>query len=753
MTVVISGADVTFTTTTSSVGRVENEITTAAPSSKVTFEFTVGRNPLTLRVGGASGDQDIVADLEFPPGKWKVTFTPGVSPYYLQFAALKLGKATLADFARVAAGRFELTAPWAEEDLSAVRIQQSLNVVWMAHRSYQTQVLERRGPTSWGLRDYAPEDGPFFPLNATDYTLTPNVLTGEATITANGPVFTAQDVGMLLKLTHSGQYETVTIANVGHATDWIRVTGIEVFRAFNYEITGTFTATVVLERSVGNTLNPETVTSFSSASAGPYQDDFDNQIIYYRLRCSAYTSGTPVATLRYSGGVTDGVARIVSVAADNSVTADVIEPFSKAEATALWYMGAWSSRTGWPAAVGMIDGRLAFGLASQYFLSGADAFESHLIGANDADAINRSLTGRMNAISWLKGVDQLLAGTIGSEHRITAGALQEILTPATTFSKAFGGRGSADSDAVVIDKAVAFISRTRKRIYLASPDGDEYSLIDLTRLHRGICGASGFKELAFQVDPYPRLWALRNDGQVAIMAIDPVEQLAAWFRYKLEGATIKSVAVIPATNEDGVYFVTDRGGDNLLIEKLAAEDYDTISEAWRLQGAVVYSGAATDTIDGLDHLEGAEVHVWGNGREFGPYTVSSGEITLDAEVTYAIAGIKYTGKYKGPRLDFGGNQGTSLTQQKQVKGLGLMIYKTPGGHLKWGRGYDKLTVLEDRLQDGTLIYDGPLQEQTADMWTDFQGESDRDPRLHIVMDGAGPATILGIVPKIDVSDR
>lgn len=757
MPVSISSSDVTFTTTSADVGRVENVVTTAAPTAKVTFKFTVARNPLTLRVGTTTGAQDVVTDIEFPPGKWVITFTPGAATYYLQFAALKVGKATLTGFARVAAGRFSIDTPWAGADISSIRFQQSLNVVWAAQRSYRTQVIERRGATSWGVRDYAPDDGPFFPLNATDYTLTPSALTGEITITANGPVFTALDAGMLLKLTHSGQYETATANSVDDATDWIKVTGIGDMRAFSYDVSGTFTATVLLERSVGTTANPETVTSITTATAGTLNDGFDNQIIYYRLRTSAYTSGSPAMTLAYSGGVTDGVARILSVSADNSVTADVIEPFAKTDATSLWYMGAWSTRSGWPAAVGMHDGRLALGRAYQYWLSAADDFESHLIGPNDADAISRTLTGKMNAISWLKGVDQLLAGTIGAEHRITAGALAEVLTPSTVFSKPISGRGSADTDAVPIDNAIAFIDRTRDRIYLATPDGDGYTLVDLTRLHRKIGGATGFKELAFQSSPEPRLWALRNDGQVAILAIDLAEQVAAWFRYKMEGATIKSLAIVPAGAEDAVYFVVDRGNATYLIERLAMEDYDTVSEAWRLQGAVEYSGTALGTLTGLSHLEGDTVHVWGNGREYGPLTVSGGSVTLpnDATVTYAITGVKYTGKFKGGRLDGGGAQGTALTQMKQVTGLGMMLYKTPGGMLKWGRSFTDadLTVLDDRVQDGTLVFDGPLQEQTIDEWFEFAGERTRDPRLHFVMDGAGPVTILGIVPKVDVNDR
>ena len=761
MPVTISHPDVTFVTTAASVGRVESEITTAAPDDKVSFEFTVTRGTLTLRVGTASGDQDIVADIEYPPGYHIVSFTPGASPYYLQFAANDIGTALLTGFARLAAGTLDITAPWAAADISAIRMQQSLNVIWMAHRGYQTQVLERRGSTSWTLRDYAPTDGPFNPLNATDTTLTPDGLTGEITIDANAAIFTALDVGMLLKLTHSGQYETASVTALDGATDPIRVSGIEAARAFTYEVTGTFVGTVVLERSVGNTVNYQTVASVTGVTAATQLNDgYDNQVIYYRLRCSAYTSGTIGLALTYAQGVQDGVARIVSVDADNSVTADVIEPFSKTDATPLWYLGAWGDRFGWPAAVGMHDGRLGLARADQYWLSAADDFESHLIGANDADAISRTLTGKMNAIAWLKGVDKLLAGTIGAEHIITGGALEEVLTPATTYSKPLARRGSADTDAVIIDTSVAFINRTRERIYLAQPGSDGYSLVDLTRLHPGIGGASGFKEIAFQTEPYPRLWCVRNDGEIAILALDPAEQIAAWQRYTTPGGTFESVAVIPAGAEDGVYFAVDRGGATFLIEKLAMEDYTDLEDAWRLQSAVEYSGTAVSVLTGLTHLEGEEVYVWGNGNQYGPYTVASGQITVyegdgitPASLTYAITGLLYEGKWKSARMDVGGQSGTALTLKKQIKRLGMLIYRTPGGMLKWGRDFTaaNMTTLQDRVQAG-LTYGGPLQERTEDINMTFDGKADEDARLCISMPGAGPATVLGLVPSVETNE-
>ncbi len=754
MSVSISGFDVTFTTTASDIGRVRSSVTTADTGQVVSYRLTVARNPLTLRVGTTAGGQQTVSDVTFAPGEHIVSFTPTTSPYYIEIAAYEIGIAVLTNFARLAPQVLDLVTPYAAADVGSIRMQQSLNVVWMAQRSHQTRVLERRGATSWSLRLYAPTDGPFEPLNATGLTLTPSAQTGPITITASGPLFSAVDVGMMLRLTHSGQFETASMDAVDEATDTIRVSNVGALRSFTYQITGTFVATWVMERSVGNEISFETVTSGTGVASGTISDGYDNQVIFYRIRITAYTSGTVVGSLTYSQGVTDGIARIVSVTADNAVTADVIDAFASTGATPLWYFGSWGERFGWPAAVGMHDGRLGFGRADQYWLSAADDFETHAIGPNDADAISRTLTGKMNAIAWLKGVDRLLAGSIGAEHTIMGGSLEEVLTPATVYSKPFSRRGSADTDAVIIDMAVAFINRTRERIYLARPEGGGYVIEDLTRLHPDICGPGGFKEIAFQTEPEPRLWCVRNDGEIAILAIDPSEQIAAWTRYTTPDGSFESVAVVPRGAEDGVYFVVRRdvGGATRYIEKLAGEAFTDLEDAWRLQSAIEYSGSATSTITGLSHLEGEEVYAWGNGRQSGPYTVASGQITLSYAVTYAIVGLLYDGKYKGPRLDWGANAGTALTQHKQVKGLGLMLYRTPGGMLEWGRDFDNMMKLEDRMQDG-LVFDGPLQEWTEDITRTFEGAMDRDSRLHLRMAGAGPVTVLGLVPAVETNER
>lgn len=759
MSISVVGSVVTFTSTSVSLATARSAVTTADGDVAVTFSFTITRNPLILRVGTTGGGQEVVPDMEFAPGFYVITLTPGATTYYVEWRLDRIGKATLENFARVAAGALSVTTPWAFADLESLRFQQSLSVAWAASSGYQTRVIERRGVKSWGVRLFQPEDGPFAPLNATDVSLTPAAQTGETTIMASAPLFSSADTGALLKISHTGQYETGSFTAVDDATDSVRVSGTEASRIFLYTVdfsTGTGVGTVVLERSIGNEVNWETVATHTSGVSTSYDDGLDNEVVYYRLRCSAYTSGTIAASLTHSQGITDGIARIVSVDADNEVTVDVLSPFSKTTASALWYWGYWGARFGWPQTVGMFDGRLFLQRADLYWGSAADMFETFAIGTADGDAVGRALTGRLASARWIKGVMKLLTGTQGSEHIITSGELSEVMKPANIMSRGVSSRGSADADAVVIDNnAIAFISKNKKRIYLMMSDGgDNVKTTDLTRLHKDVGGTSGFKQLAFQREPWPRLWALREDGVAAVLLLSEEDEVAAWARYTASSGLFKSIAVVTGETEDEVYFSVQRTISASTVyhtEKLASEEFDTISDAWRLQSAVEYSGAATTTLTGLSHLEGLSVYVWGNGRQSGPYTVSGGAITVDYAVTYAITGLLYTGKYKGGRLDYGGEQGVALTRQKQVKRLGMMIERTPGGALQWGPSYTSLATLEDRRETGEA-YDSPLQLWTEDITKPFEANAERDQRLHIVMPSAGPATVLGLVPDVQTNE-
>ncbi len=752
-----SGSTTTFIGEAGETAAAESTITTSATGTAVSFSFEVERTPLTLKVGSTSNGIDIIQSSTFAPGFHVVTFTPGVSPYYVRFELTGVGVALLKNFTRLAPGTLEITSPYLAADVASVRWAQSLNTMWLAGGGEEMHVFERRGQNSWSLRPFLQVNGPFTPLNGSDITLTANARTGTATITSSRALFATYDVGSLVKIVHPGQFETKDLDVVDEVTDPIEVSGIESSRIFQYQVSGTFVGTVVLERSIGNAVNYVTVLSTSTVTSGFFDDDLDNQIAYYRWRMSARTSGAAVSSLTYAGGVTEGVARIVTVTADNTVTADVIEPFGETSASSLWALGAWSGRFGHPDVVALFDGRLWALRGNSYWGSASDNFGSFATGPMASDAIGRTFGGNMASARWAVGASRLLVGLSGFESEIGSNSFDEVLKPENVRARNKSTKGSADSYAIHLDDAAIFINRSKQRLYrfgYSNQTGD-MGTIDLTRMHREIASTLGFVEMAWQQEPEPRLWCVRGDGEVGALVFDVDEGVVAWCRMVVDG-DIESVCCLPTDDaEDEVYFVVKRvvgGVDVRHVEKLAPEAWTTIQTAWRLHDALAYSGASTSTFTGLSHLEGrTDVYVWANGQEAGPLTVTSGSITLPFSVTYAIAGLKYSGKYKSGRLAWGSRMGASLVANKQLESLGLVIHRTAGGSLKWGTDFTDMERLDDRIDDGTLVFDAAVQTWSGDFQFNAHGWTERDTRLHIEMDTAGPATVLALVETMKVN--
>lgn len=738
----------------------EKEVATSTPNVPVTYRFRVERRAITLRVGSTSGGQEIVQASAFPPGDHIVTFTPGAATYYIRLELRGVGTSYVTDFRRLlpTKGPLRLFSPYLIGDIPSLRFAQSLNTMWITGGGKPMHVFERRGQNSWSLRPFLQVDGPFAPINQTPTTLTASARTGEITITASGPLFATYDEGSLIKLIHSGQFQTEDFDQVDLVTDPVEVTGVGASRLFRYQITGTFSGTVVLERSIGNTVNWQAVQSFTGAVNTSLNDELDNVVAFYRFRMSAYTSGTAVVSLTYSGGVTEGIARIISVDADNEVTADVVSPIGLLTATALWQFGAWSGRFGHPAAVALFDGRLWAARGNQYWGSASDNFGSFAIGPLASDAIGRSFGGAMSSTRWLAGSTRLLAGLSGFESEIGSNSFDEVLKPENVRARNKTTKGSADTSPLLIDDAAVFVNRSRQRLYRFGYSGQtgDMGTLDMTRLHKEIAGLSGFREMAWQQEPEPRIWCVREDGQVGVLVFDIDEGVVAWCRM-VDTCKVESVCCLPSPGEeDEVYFVVCRGtpeAPNRMIEKLAPERWDTIEEAWRLRNAVAWSSETPSaTITGLAHLNGrSDVYVWADGRESGPYTVSGGQLTLQYEASYAIAGLRYAGRYKSGRLAWGASSGVALTAYKQLEKLGLVIHRTAGGAIKWGADFEDMEQLDDRIADDSLTFDSALQEWTGDYEFSAHSWTERDTRLCITMDTAGPATVLALAETLKVN--
>lgn len=762
----VSGVDVTFTATAGSEAKAKIPIT-SGELTQTTFRFTIERRQLKLSVGTTSGNADILSEITLDPGEHTITVLPTATSYYINVKLDTQGKAKMLGIERLAAGVLAIPTPYDESELRSLRFRQSNDVVFIYHPSHRTRVLERRGDTSWSLRLFRPTNGPFETMNLTTVTLTPSATAGSVNISANRDIFTADSVGQLFELVHQGQREELDATAVDQTTDPVRIFGIETNRTFSVVVEGTFVGTVKLQRSYGNTVDWTDYLAYTAPTTTTVNDELDNQIVYYRFICSAYTSGTIECSIGYAGGVTTGRCEIVEYTSPALVVAEVFENFGAATATTQWSEGSWSETSGWPSAGLIEDARHWLVRDDRVFVSGTDDYDNQELSSDLSGAIARTIgVGETSTPYWIEMASRIVVGTEGGEIEVGSNNLEDTVTWQNIKGRSAGDEGSADVQAVKAGNRIAYIDSARTRLLQAYLDADtgKTEVDDLSRLHEKIAGeveqdsGEGFIEIAYQRKPEKRLWALRSDGQIAVMLYIPREGVYGWARLvAANGGKYKSFCIVPGKPEDRVHALVERviDGETVLYHEQFAlnrfpivvdGDMRSAPKAWRLQCALESEGDPTDTFSGLDHLEGETVAVWGDGRDCGRYVVTSGSITISQTVSYAIIGLVYDAFWKSSRL----GRVNGLTQDKQVGRIGVIVHDTPTGVVRWGRDFDNSTdKAVEEFFDGSIM-DQPALLTTSDVNQPFEGEMGIDARVCLTSSNPAPVTILAVVPNVDL---
>jgi hypothetical protein len=753
---------------------LDQQITVNEANTQHALRIVIARGPVILRVGSTSGGDEYIAETTLGTGTHSLTLTP-TGNFYVRLMNRRLFTSLVDSVAIEAAGTLELPVPWQEADLQLIRMgqeSQSADVIYAACRrnstvSYQQRRIERRSGNSWSVVLYEPETGPFRLINATPITLTPSALTGDITVTASKALFKSTHVGALFRIQSTGQTVTASFSADNSFTSHIRVAGVEGQRQFAIQISGTFSATLTLQQSIGEPGNWTDVTTYTGATSTTNTDGLDNQIIYYRIgvKTGGYVSGTADASLIYSSGSIIGVVRLTAFSSATSVSAIVLSALGATTASSDWWEGAWSDRRGWPSAVSLYEGRLWNAGLDKMNGSIVDAFEDFDDEfEGDAGPISRSIgEGPVQSINWLLPLNRLLVGTSSNSAPIAAlkiagnnvlsgrsSSFDEPLTPTNFNLKNASAMG-------------AFVQRSRQRLMMLGFDLNEsdYKPEDLTIAVPDLCEV-GIEHIAVQYQPDLRIHCQRTDGTVALVVMDKAENVVCWVEEETAGE-IEDVSVLPGTSEDAVYIIAQRSINGSTVryhEKYAKEsECRGRPSAYLADAHYRYAGAATTTITGLGHLEGETVVCWGwntvtpftdslgtvIGRDFGTFTVSGGQITgLSAAVTNACVGLGYTARFKSAKQAFAAAMGTPLNQTKNIDHLGLILADTHVKGVSFGPDFDHLDELPDYEDEAAVGEHGVHIEYDHEPHP-FDGVWTTDARVCLQGAAPRPATVLAFV--------
>jgi hypothetical protein len=817
------------------------KVTTASVGTSHSLSITNANsaNPVSLRIGTSLNGQDLVKLTSLPPGNHIVSFTPAAADFWVQFETSG-GAVHVAECSIASAGPLVVWVPnptsWATANLADLRYTQSLDEIFIAAADSQQLIIQHRGPTSWSLCYYFTNDGPFQDTQSDpNIFISPSSTQGTPLLTSNYDFFTSDKVGQLLQISHSKTNADYFIAAQGASTAPIRVTGIQVAgdREWSATISGTWVGTISVERSFNNQFSGYEVYKPMVASGDTYvagspvtttvnatisvNDASDNAIAWYRLTFSSYTSGAATVHINYGGFGGTGICRIIEAVTPTTAYAEVFTPFTDVTPSKVWLEGDWSDARGWPTACAFFDGRLWWARDNQFWGSVADSFFSMAVAESastttsgttmttDASSIQRYIAtgGTFDDVQYMLPLQRLLMGTSGAEIPARSSNLDEPLTPTNVTLRDSSSQGSANIQAVKIDKRGIMVQGSTHKLYALAynPYNQDFDAENILRINEDIgypdnpAYTTGFVDLAVQRQPETYIWAARSDGIAVCVLYEPAEKVQALFRimtgtgeFSYDGAgqtpdEILQVVVIPQTGEDSVYWLVKRyisGVACYYIEKMEAHR-DTLTRVWdsttrkqvtapgtRQVDSYVYATPdATNTVSGLSHLAGRTVMALGYSDEratYGPllnsvggttFTVSgAGTITLGETASTGVrVGIPYYGYYKSSKLVSATAQGdTTLLKPKKVGAIGLLMQDTHPDALLLGSDFDGIETMDPlpRIEDLKPVQTkGALQRLYDKRLFPFANVWDTDARVCIQVQPGYSTTLSHIVLELE----
>lgn len=444
-----------------------------------------------------------------------------------------------------------------------------------------------------------------------------------------------------------------------------------------------------------------------------------------------------------------GYVKITAYTSGTQVSATVVETLSGTSATTDWAEGSFSDYRGYPRAVTFYEQRLFFagtrGQPQTVWGSRTAMYENFKTGSDDDNAVAYTIgSEQANVIMWLVGGKQLSVGTTGGIFSLSSGSLAQPLTPSNVVVHRETTYSACSVMPEKIGNYIYYVQRNRwtVREYFYSFEVDSFIASDITLLAEHITKPS-IVQMAYQQSPHNLLWAVRSDGQIAVLSRLIDQQVAGWSRIITDG-DFESVAIIPNGEEDQVWVVVRRdvnGGVARYVEVFEAFEFADQEHAFFVHSGLMYEGPETTTISGLDHLEGKEVAVLTDGAVHPTRTVSGGQIELQWPASVVVAGLPYTAKVKTVPIELATQSGTIQGRLKRIISATIRFYQTLGAKV-FG---DEVIFRSgsDPMDSAPPLFTGD-KEVSVPHGTDYLGQ------IEITSDYPTPMTILAVMPLIEV---
>lgn len=535
-------------------------------------------------------------------------------------------------YAQPAGGEYELPTTYAEADLSGLRYVQSADVLTLVHTAYAPAELRRLSATKWVLS----------PISFASPLAAPTGVSASAT---GG---TGTDY----------RYVVTAVTEFGRNES---------------------------EASAEGTCNGNVY------ATGAYND----------ITWSAVTGADRYYVYKHSGGMfgylgqtTDLTFRDDNIAADISRTPPIAQ-------------NLFAATGDYPGAVSYFEQRRAFAgtiNAPQNIWmtkSGTEADMSYSLPIRDDDSIQFRVAAReANTIRHIVPLSNMLLLTSGAEWRVTS-VNSDAITPSTISVSPQSYIGANDVTPIIVANNVIYATarggHLREMSYTYQANG--YVSGDLSLRAPHLFDGYDIVDMAYAKAPYPIVWCVSSSGDLLGFTYLPEQNVGAWHRHDTTLGAVESVAVVAEGADDVLYAVVRReinGAQVRYIERLRPRAFAAQKDAYFVDCGLTYTGVAADTISGLDHLEGEEVAILGDGAVFPRQVVTGGAVTLDQEVSTCSIGLPIEADLQTLPFAF---ETADLGQghTKNVNSVVLRVYRSGG--IFAGPAFDKLVEAKQRTTE------------------------------------------------------
>jgi len=409
----------------------------------------------------------------------------------------------------------------------------------------------------------------------------------------------------------------------------------------------------------------------------------------------------------------------------------------------------------YPRTVAYFEQRKVFAGTSalpQTFWMTKTATENNLdysIPVRDDDAISIKLAAlESSTIRHAVPLDELILLTDSAEWRV-APVNSETLSPTTISVRPTSYVGASNVQPVVASGTVVYAAARGGHIRGLGFDGsvNSYASVDLSLRSTELFDYKSIKSISHGKSPTPIVWAVSSDGRLLGLSFVPEQEVYAWHTHSIADGEIEYCAVIDEGDDSVPYIIVKRtidGSTVRYIEAMASRYFSDITEYIGLDSSICYNGASTSSVSGLDHLEGEDVYALVDGAVQGPFTVSSGAITLEEAGEVICAGIRRTADAQTLPL-VAEIEAYGQSTFKSIKKVTLRVYRS----IRFFAGDNADRLYEAKVRT-TESYGDPISLQTGEIEVAIGTDWDETGQLIVRTQDPLPLTVSSMTLHVAV---